>query len=379
MTLKRLATFSIVFLTLTAIPLTTKRTEAQAPSIISGKFYKFDVIAASNEAPLASILAAPSINDNGVVSFIGTSSGGGNNVFISQALGTYTGLSSGGINNALAGNCQINNSKQVAVLENVGAQQQLRIWDGNAVDTSIVAAGSTAAFNDFARLFPNPSLNNSPNNSRQVAFSGQAKITFTNLLITGLRTDPGFSQTSLLPSLYPMLADNGTLVVRAGNSATSPIRLYNYNLATFTDIATTAMGFTALGERPGISDDGQVMVFYGNLGANTLNLTQGPGIFASIDVGGGVRRIIRVVNRQIENIPAAGGNDDGVCDSGETCQNGELEFDSANPAFLNAFDANSRVAVAHQSFDPAGIENDTCRGVIYGDAESCWVRPSNLF
>lgn len=132
MTLKRLATFSIVFLTLTAIPLTTKRTEAQAPSIISGKFYKFDVIAASNEAPLASILAAPSINDNGVVSFIGTSSGGGNNVFISQALGTYTGLSSGGINNALAGNCQINNSKQVAVLENVGAQQQLRIWDGNA-------------------------------------------------------------------------------------------------------------------------------------------------------------------------------------------------------------------------------------------------------
>lgn len=119
------------------------------------------------------------------------------------------------------------------------------------------------------------------------------------------------------------------------------------------------MGFTALGERPGISDDGQVMVFYGNLGANTLNLTQGPGIFASIDVGGGVRRIIRVVNRQIENIPAAGGNDDGVCDSGETCQNGELEFDSANPAFLNAFDANSRVAVAHQSFDPAGIENDT--------------------
>lgn len=56
MTLKRLATFSIVFLTLTAIPLTTKRTEAQAPSIISGKFYKFDVIAASNEAPLASIL-----------------------------------------------------------------------------------------------------------------------------------------------------------------------------------------------------------------------------------------------------------------------------------------------------------------------------------
>ncbi len=298
------------------------------------------------------------------MSFIGASSGGGNNVFISQALGTYTTLSSGGINNALAGNCQINNSKQVAVLENVGAQQQLRIWDGNVVDTSIVAAGSTPAFNDFARIHPNPSINNSPNNSRQVAFSGQAKVTFTNLLITGLRTDPSFNQTSLLPSLYPMLADNGTLVVRAGNSATSPIRLYNYNLATFTDIATTAMGFTALGERPGISDDGQVIVFYGNLGANALNLTQGVGIFASVDIGGGTRRILRLANRQVENIPALGGNNDGVCDSfppsEPSCQNGELELNAGvSQVFLSSFDPNSRIAVAHQSLGVPGIQDDT--------------------
>lgn len=363
MTLKRLVTLSSVLLALLALPLVTKRTEAQAPSIVSGKFYKFDVIAASNEAPLTIVFAAPSINDNGVVSFIGQTNGAQNNVFISTALGTYSSINAPGTNNVLEGNCQINNSKQIAVVERVGAQRLLRIWDGNTTDTSIVAAGSTAGFNDFAQIFPNPSVNNSPNNNRQLAFSGQQRITFTNLLITGLRTDPSFNQTSLPFFLYPMLADNGTLVVRAGNLATSPIRLYNYNLASFTDIATTAMGFTVLGERPGISDDGQVIVFYGNLGSpNTLNLTEGVGIFASIDIGGGTRRILRIANRQIENIPAAGGNDDGVCDSlppGEICQNGELELDPANPAFLNLFDVNSRVAVAHQSFDPAGIEGDT--------------------
>ncbi|HZM90451.1 MAG TPA: hypothetical protein VFF31_28285 [Blastocatellia bacterium] len=131
MTLKRLVTLSSVLLALLALPLVTKRIEAQAPSIISGKFYKFDVIAASNEAPLTSVLPAPSINDNGVVSFIGHT--GGNNVFISNALGTYTSLNAPGTNNILEGNCQINNSKQIAVVERVGAERQLRIWDGNTM------------------------------------------------------------------------------------------------------------------------------------------------------------------------------------------------------------------------------------------------------
>ncbi|MEK6303911.1 MAG: BACON domain-containing carbohydrate-binding protein [Acidobacteriota bacterium] len=359
MSLKRSFILLLVLLAFWFLVSQRERGHAQGPTIVSGKFYKLDVIAASNEAPLASVLAAPSINDGGVVSFIGTTTGGGKNVFVSNAVGTYTSLNAPGSNNTFLGNCQINNSKQIAVVENVGLNQQLRIWDGNTTNTSIVAAGSTAAFNDFARIFPNPSLNNSPNNSRQLAFSGQAKTTFTALLITGIRTDPSFSQTPQNATPAPMLSDNGTLIVRAGSLSTNPIRLYNYNLAAFTDIATTAMGFSALGERPGISDDGQVIVFYGNLGPNALNLTEGPGIFASIDIGGGTRRIIRIANRQIENIPAAGGNDDGVCDPGETCQNGELELDAANASFLNSFDANSRVAVAHQSLGAAGIQDDS--------------------
>ena len=84
MSFKQAVTLSLFFLALVSLLCATRISRAQAPTIISGKFYKFDVIAASNEAPLTNLLAAPSINDNGVVSFIGNA--GGNNVFISKSI-----------------------------------------------------------------------------------------------------------------------------------------------------------------------------------------------------------------------------------------------------------------------------------------------------
>jgi hypothetical protein len=100
----------LLVLTGLALFLSTGGSHAQSPTIISGKFYKLDVIAASNEAPLTSVLAAPSINDNGVVSFIGQTTGGQNHVFISTALGSYSSVNTG-TNLPLANNSQINNSK----------------------------------------------------------------------------------------------------------------------------------------------------------------------------------------------------------------------------------------------------------------------------
>ncbi|MFL6579242.1 MAG: hypothetical protein ACJ8G2_00745 [Burkholderiales bacterium] len=73
------------------------------------------------------------------------------------------------------------------------------------------AANGAGPFNDFAAIRPHPSLNN----NGQVTFSGQEKITFSNILITGIR--PTFSKAALAQPVQPMIADNGNVVVRAGN------------------------------------------------------------------------------------------------------------------------------------------------------------------
>ncbi len=111
--------------------------------------------------------------------------------------------------------------------------------------------------------------------------------------------------------------------------------------------------------RPGMSDDGAVIAFYGETpdGANPAI----PGIFASFVVSG-TRRTVRIARRQVENTSLAGGNRDGVCDAGETnCVDGELGLDAAgNPLFFGSFDADARVGVVRQDVDPLGnIEGDT--------------------
>jgi uncharacterized repeat protein (TIGR01451 family) len=141
--------------------------------------------------------------------------------------------------------------------------------------------------------------------------------------------------------------------------------MYDYALTTPLDIATTAMGFTALGQSPDVSDDGRIVVFYGSQGGQ-------PGVFASLDLGGAQRQIVRLAGRRpVENLyvdinPADGvfdGNNDGVCDAGEACEQGELGFDGTTspktPLFFSTFAADSRVAVAHKQLGVAGLIDDT--------------------
>ncbi len=164
--------------------------------------------------------------------------------------------------------------------------------------------------------------------------------------------------------ISPAISDLGEIALRIGSQLTDPIRLYEYDLSAFLPIASVNDGFSAMGQSPGISDLSEVVVFYGVLnqaGADALGTNPGPGIFASIEIDKKTfqRRIIRLAGRLIENISAPGGNDDGYCDPGETCMQGELGFNLAgNPIFFSSFDTFNRVAVAHQSVGVAGIEDD---------------------
>ena len=85
----------------------------------------------------------------------------------------------------------------------------------------------------------------------------------------------------------PAMADDGRIVVR-GLNATDPILLFNYTLGAPSTIAGSAAGFTALGRAPGITSDGKVIAFAANRG-------KGDGVFLSIQLSSGTRRVVRIV------------------------------------------------------------------------------------
>jgi hypothetical protein len=69
-------------------------------------------------------------------------------------------------------------------------------------------------------------------------------------------------------ALRAQIDQNGDVVVQAGNSATSPIMLFDTN-GDATPIATVsgASDFSAPGRSPGISADGQIVVFSATVSA----------------------------------------------------------------------------------------------------------------
>lgn len=138
-----------------------------------------------------------------------------------------------------------------------------------------------------------------------------------------------------------MIADNKNIVV---TDPLSSIKLYDYQLTDIYTIASSPL-FTSVGSAPGISDDGKIVTFYGNLsqtGATTLNLTSGPGIFASIPFGSGTRKIERI----------AGVAGDGSLDPGETHEdtnNNGIVDPGEDKGIIASFVTDQRVGVAYDN------------------------------
>lgn len=330
------------------------------------KFYKYDVVAATSSS--LEVFAAPSINDYGDVAFAGRKTPGGGTVFLNEIGGRNVDMMpsfSSNPSQIVGGRVQINNSQQVIqhtfVTGTTPAQNFLRRIDGVNNFTLIAAGNGTGSFNDFNQIYPGSIGLNNCGDPVYLTRNLQS----TTIPATGIRPDFSLLEfPSTGDSLKPAISDCGFVAVRAGANATDPIRLYLDDFSEFDTIASTADGFTALGLSPAISNFCEVVTFYGDLnqaGADALGTNPGPGIFASIEIDqqAGTRRIVRLAGRLIENISAPGGNDDGYCDPGETCMQGELGFNRANsPIFFSSFDALNRVAVTHQSVGAAGIEDD---------------------
>jgi len=329
---------------------------AQVP--IPGKFYEYYLVASTTGGQF-SALGAPSINDYGLLAFMGQTS-------IGQTIWTGDGNSHALVDiNPGSGNpgtvtfdpqMQINTNNTVIARDEIsGTSSNIRIWNANATDsfTYLARAGAGQPFN---ATFPAPSINKAGASVFAViSSSGQTELVEQATQRTTFGISTGTPQ--------PVIAANGNMVITTTNRGTglNQVIVFANNFASQTTIAD-GTNFSYLDTAPGISADGNVVAFEGTLtatGATNLGITAGPGIFAAT-YNGTAWQITRVTGLMVEK-PNSGGNGNGVCDPGEVCVNAaELGYnDASSPIYFTAYPANSRIAVTNLTLGAAGIANDS--------------------
>lgn len=343
-------------------------------TVISGKYYKFDVVGMSGQGLLIPsdgstqvIGDAPSINDKGTVAFIGKVSPYIDNIFVGDGYSSLT--PSAGYLQVFGSSAQINSVGHVAVHVGPSFGGQMQIYTAPDTGTTIAAADtSPEGIHNF--------LNFSPlNDNDQLAF-GSTRGNFAEYGVgTTTRGAYGyyFTQTGSIPG--PPAVDREGRVAFVYNLATLPgdrrLVLSQPDLSSYTIIANNTC-FTDIAANIAISPDGRIIVFSATRnGVNTGECASMPpeaaessaGIFASIDIGNSTRRLIRLsgvkVERRYLKKDGPQGNKDGTCDDGEECVSGELGFDQAGNPFTFASFQGSQLAVAHQESGPAGLSGDS--------------------
>ncbi len=379
------------------------RLECLGERVCPSAFYDLSVVAQTGTGamPFVSLGDGPSINDNGFVAFVGRTRDASDppgllreNVFAlnpvtggtNQLMNPVFAIPNGGTapNQTIHPQVQINNQNLVLARRHLNAVVQvgfdiltapltyLEKWDATQTSPPGGLPESQVAMGDggvgpawpllsflnpvTAGSLPSPFVANSPfaglfryagmNNSGQTAFGALLSSANggTNQLVTaphaGQFTYLGIGTPGYQPQ--PMIADTGTVVLRNGTETI--VYALDFNLGNIQQIAGSANQFTRVG-LPAISDDGKVVAFAGDRG-------RGPGIFVSVDMGNGTRRLEVIAG---ENSAAA--------------QRPELGYsESGAKLFLDGFDFNRRLGVVHQDLGPAGLEGDTVLVTFVADA-----------
>jgi Divergent InlB B-repeat domain len=289
------------------------------------------LVASTVHSELTSIGRGPSLNNNGLIAFTGTNSGGE---------GIYVGNSdksdmirvprninprcSGGTEHTFGEYVQINDFGNVVACQREYGNSKLtfvRVWDSQAEDsyTTIGMGGESCV--DFTEIMSYPSINNSGSSAvlGQVVFCAARKRSpFAPVLVTSAPGASGrayFHQSMLSGKWFlPRIADNGRIVISARDETDAFIWVYSHDLSGDPDDPAHMRGpnpsFSEIGGNPGISNDGRIVAFYGVLtshAAKVWRLSPGPGIFASVlitglgwtlhrvaDIGdGGLRRFVK--------------------------------------------------------------------------------------
>lgn len=268
--------------------------EALEDRVCLSVFYDFDIMARTGQDGVgASIQPSVSINDSGNVAFV-AASGSNQNVFVSTGPGSVTGIASAASNRTYGGEVQINNSNQVAAVaisSGATVARNARIYtlaSPGAFTNVGVASAPRADSSNFDSIGAFASMTN----DGQLAFAGLESPTsspsFWEVNLSKKEVDrrdafnlpdiPQVVEITLPPSaFFRMMAADGDRAV-VGNRQGTKTDIIWYDITgvdTFKTIASTDSGWSQLGVRPGISDDGTVVTFFGNKG-------DGVGLYACV-------------------------------------------------------------------------------------------------
>ena len=305
--------------------------------------YKFDTIArtAGSGSGLTSFDTTPSINDFGLVAFVGKINGT-EELFVGDNSNPIVNLSTNPqFTQSFSSGIEINNDNQIVAV-NSGA---IRLWDADnpgSYRRTIDSAIFGNEFTDFDSISPFASINNvTPPQSEdsEVVFNADPKDGISNTSV-GLHTyklfggENTYFEGPLANSIgIPMLADNGRVVSKVDNST---IRVFNYGLNQNQIIADDA----SLGRAPGISDNGKAIAFYGDNG--------GEGIFISVETDSGWER---------HRIAGIVGN--GVLDPGETYEdtsdNGSFDSGEQENGLISSFSPFERIGIDYSETEDGGF------------------------
>lgn len=314
---------------------TLAATQTLEERLVLAGTYGFDVI-----ATVGVTANSVSVNDFADVSYQN-----GQRVFVGDGLAAPVAVDEPATDPNLIANpgLQINNDGLVAeTTRGVGpGNPRADLWDGLADpgDGTRIALGAPAVFY-FKDIAPVSSLNN----DGLMAFAGN-NGTQWEVHLADARVDM-FSPETLVTTVpvgatFNLMAGEGDrVVVGSETGGVETIELFDSTgTNTSTVIASSANPmWDEIGINPGISDNGSVVVFYGDLnqnGATQFGVLAGPGIFASIPTGPSLqdRTIIRV---------------DG--DLGRTTGGAQINF--------AGFNEDGRVNVLHQEYGRPGIDDD---------------------
>jgi hypothetical protein len=392
------------FVILLALDCLSSRAAAQTcspPNCWTGNFYQYEIVAQTGESvqvgqiqgQLTGFGVAPSINENGNVAFDGQVSNNSQSLGDTLFMGTAGSSALTAVSLVLSPNIsfddavQINDTNQiVSVREVQGPSYHLDVWDGNNPGTFTDVADSGE---EYAAILTYPGINSS-----NTVFFNAFDQKF-NLLLAAAPPLKNQSLKPAQPEIRPMISDANSIVLRDGNTDQSPIVMYAFNNGKFSKQVTIAdtTEFSLLGRSPGISRDGSVVVFAGDLTASgRWDMDTGPGIFAAVmqynkKTGRPtVKYTMRVAGfhyggvdgmKHIAFVKLGGANflaeGSPWCDKDPCFAGGELEdlppLSSPKPVFFNTFteagfknstEWENRIAVAHTDFGAKGsIEGDT--------------------
>ncbi len=283
-------------------------------------YYQYDVLARTGQGGLVSIEPVASINNVGRTAFVGSTSAGQSiHVVDTAAAGPrIISFPNPSATRTYGRELQINDSNRVAAIDTttVGSARLARLWNSDTPGANTIIARSS-----IPRLMPShfDDLGNfaSSTNDGRLAFaglevpaSGEAfwEVYLDDELVDrrdASNTVPEVAQIGdSTPAFFRVkAADGGKVVVANRQDGTTSIRLYSIDGArSSVSIASTGAGFTRLGIRPSISDDGNIVVFTGDRG-------NGLGVFASVQKSNGSRELVLVAGENATTPRAELGRD----------------------------------------------------------------------